>query len=718
MYRLVIVAALLAASSTAAHAQLKPEDLPEPYKKWFREEVNYIISPVERDAFLRLVSTTEREAFINAFWRKRDENPTTEINETKIEHYERLAYANKFLGRSTFREGWQTDRGRYYIILGPPRTKQSWEARDEVYPAELWFYNDAQLKRYRLPPFFFLLFFKRHAVGEFQLYNPIADGPEALLTRVSSNGIDFREDTRQAWQALRFVDPELAHASLSFRTDEGDIAQFQAPSFGTIELIDDIIKAPLVGVDTTYASRLDFERGSVESDYMFTFVPSVGMISVMPGPGDAAYVHWAIEIDAKYLAFIEDRERGKYNSIFIASMEIVAKDDPDKIVLEYRRESFIAIDPGDENLLRQPISYVGMSPVVPGDYTVRIILRNRACPGRVERDCVRSYSLLDGDVRVPVWPKDRAILGDLVIGYDLESKSGEPIYRAFRFGHQQVFPNPAGVYALGDKLVLAIEPKGAPEGAQLRFQVSYSELDPAYQDGQPALIDETIPLTVSGPVIRELLLDELEPARYVVNAILADDTGDELDRKTVPFTVSPRNFMVRAGVRGVAPQIPTEVPGMLELALGEQYVGLERNEEAKALFEVALAQNGKLGRAREYLATYAMDENNSARAIELLEPVYREVQDRFEVLELLGRAYFREENYTKCIELLERAIVLRRAQPPMLNMLANALYRGGNLGRAVLLLRRSLASDADQGGIQGFIDKIESERQTASRNQP
>mgnify|MGYP002030115111 CR=1 FL=1 len=159
MHRLVIVATLLAASSSAAQAQLKPEDLPEPYKKWFREEVNYIISPVERDAFLRLVSTTEREAFVDAFWRKRDENPTTEINETKIEHYERLAYANEFLGRSTFREGWQTDRGRYYIILGPPRTKQSWEARDEVYPAELWFYNDAQLKRYRLPPFFFLLFF-------------------------------------------------------------------------------------------------------------------------------------------------------------------------------------------------------------------------------------------------------------------------------------------------------------------------------------------------------------------------------------------------------------------------------------------------------------------------------------------------------------------------------------------------------------------------------
>ena len=45
---------------------------------------------------------------------------------------------------------------------------------------------------------FFLLFFKRHAVGEFQLYNPIADGPEALLTRVNPVGFDFRDDARRA----------------------------------------------------------------------------------------------------------------------------------------------------------------------------------------------------------------------------------------------------------------------------------------------------------------------------------------------------------------------------------------------------------------------------------------------------------------------------------------------------------------------------------------
>ena len=151
---------------------------------------------------------------------------------------------------------------------------------------------------------------------------------------------------------------------------------------------------------------------------------------------------------------------------------------------------------------------------------------------------MRAYALLDGDVRVPAWPKDRAVLGDLVIGYGQQLKSGEPVYRAFRFGHRQVFPNPAGVYAIGDTLVLAIEAKGAPEGSQLRFRVSYSDLDPAYQEGQPATIDETIPLAESGPVIRELLLDGAKTSKTAARTCAAGrctTTSGRFSNSPTPF---------------------------------------------------------------------------------------------------------------------------------------------------------------------------------------
>ena len=713
MYRFIFILSLVVITGRSGFAQLDPKDLPAPYKTWFLEEVNYIMSPLEKDAFLNLVSTTERESFIDAFWRKRDENPTTEENETRIEHYERLAYVNQFFGRGTFRQGWQTDMGRYYILLGPPRTKQNWEARDEVYPAELWFYNDAQLRRLNLPPFFYLLFFKRHAIGEFQLYNPIADGPQSLLQRPSTEMMDFRNDTRIAWEELRQVDPELAHASLSFRTDEGDIAQFQNPSFGSIALIDNIIKAPLVGVDTSYAERLDFERGSVESDYMFSFVPSVGMINILPGPANAAYLHWAIQLDARNVAFVEDKDRGKYASSFITSMEIVAKDDPNKILLQFRRESFIELDYKEEAMLRRPITYTGMTPVVPGEYDVRIILRNRACPGRQEQKCVRSYTLLDGGVTIPDWLNDGVLLGDLVIGYQQELKSGEPVYQAYRFGNQEIHPNPEGVYAVDDSIVVMIESKAAPKRSQMRFQIQTSELE----IDQKIVLDETAPVLDSGLIVREFFLRNILPARYDLHAILTDENGQELERKTTSFVVSPRTSIVRAGVRGAAPQINAEQPGAVEMLLGEQYAAIESHQKARELLETAISKNSMLGPARESLANYEMRDGNTARVVELLAPVYSSVQDRYEVLELLGRAYFREGSYAASIEILEKAIILRRPLPPMLNMLANAQYREGNLERSVELLKQSFELDNGQEDLPPLIEKIIAERATTSKTQ-
>ena len=46
--------------------------------------------------------------------------PGTPRNEFREEHYSRLAYANDHYGRGSGKPGWMTDRGRTYIVLGPP----------------------------------------------------------------------------------------------------------------------------------------------------------------------------------------------------------------------------------------------------------------------------------------------------------------------------------------------------------------------------------------------------------------------------------------------------------------------------------------------------------------------------------------------------------------------------------------------------------------------
>ena len=354
----------LAVSSWAAPVLDEREHkLPEPYRKWLREEVTYIISKVERETFLSLETERERESFIEAFWRKRDDNPSTSDNEYKIEHYERLTYANEFLGRDTFRPGWQTDRGRYYILLGRPNTRLPLDAKDEIYQCELWFYNDPQLKYVGLPPFFYLLFFRRYGSGELQLYSPLSDGPQALLTGFQPPTQDFRDDVERAYNRLLAVDPELAQASLSFRTDEGDLAQFQNPSFGTLSLLDDIAQAPFYGLDTSYAERLDFERGNVESDYLFTFVPSFGVANLIPGPNAAHYLHWAIEFDAQSVGFVRDEDQNTYASVFIASLEITPLDDENRLVLDLRKESFMTLTEAQaKSSLQSPFAYSDMTP--------------------------------------------------------------------------------------------------------------------------------------------------------------------------------------------------------------------------------------------------------------------------------------------------------------------------------------------------------------------
>jgi GWxTD domain-containing protein len=88
------------------------------YKKWLQEDVLYIILPEEGQAFLELGTEEEREQFIEQFWLRRDPTPNTIENEYKEEHYRRIAYANQWYGGS--KTSWKSDRGRVYIVHGPP----------------------------------------------------------------------------------------------------------------------------------------------------------------------------------------------------------------------------------------------------------------------------------------------------------------------------------------------------------------------------------------------------------------------------------------------------------------------------------------------------------------------------------------------------------------------------------------------------------------------
>ena len=94
------------------------QELRGPYKKWLDEDVVWIITDEERQAFKQLSNDEERDQFIEAFWQRRDPTPDTEENEYKEEHYQRIAYANEHFAAGI--PGWKSDRGRIYIMYGKP----------------------------------------------------------------------------------------------------------------------------------------------------------------------------------------------------------------------------------------------------------------------------------------------------------------------------------------------------------------------------------------------------------------------------------------------------------------------------------------------------------------------------------------------------------------------------------------------------------------------
>ena len=145
-------------------------DMPQHYKDWLKKDVVYIITPREKEAFLQFESDRERDIFIDAFWKQRDPTPGTPANEFKEEHYRRLDYADKYFGRGTTRPGRETDRGRIYIILGPPLDIGRYEVESYVYPARIWSYEGKP--EYGFPSLFNIIFFRRQGMGDFILYSP------------------------------------------------------------------------------------------------------------------------------------------------------------------------------------------------------------------------------------------------------------------------------------------------------------------------------------------------------------------------------------------------------------------------------------------------------------------------------------------------------------------------------------------------------------------
>jgi GWxTD domain-containing protein len=139
---MVIISASVIFSCSLGRA---PKNL-NPEEQEFLSQVRYIITREERKAFLSLPSF-ERPRFIEEFWKSRDTDPLTEANEYKDEYLKRVEEA-KHLFTEGGHSGWLTDRGRVFILLGPPEQRETYPRGQSVYdiPSEIWHYGFYQIR--------------------------------------------------------------------------------------------------------------------------------------------------------------------------------------------------------------------------------------------------------------------------------------------------------------------------------------------------------------------------------------------------------------------------------------------------------------------------------------------------------------------------------------------------------------------------------------------
>ncbi len=109
----------------------------------FFNKSRYIATDLEIDQYETLNSESAKREFLTNFWKARDENPSDDMNQYLKDYMRRIKESNiKYKALS--RKGWQTDRGRVYLIYGQPSEIERYPNQTETRPYEIWYYTDIE----------------------------------------------------------------------------------------------------------------------------------------------------------------------------------------------------------------------------------------------------------------------------------------------------------------------------------------------------------------------------------------------------------------------------------------------------------------------------------------------------------------------------------------------------------------------------------------------
>jgi GWxTD domain-containing protein len=126
------------------------------------EQLEYIAKDNEIADLKSGATLAEKQQKFLEFWKRRSLNPNAPRNEKMALYYARIEYANKHFTR--YREGWRTDMGLVFILLGPPSNVERFPFQIDEKPEEVWQYYDMNYQ---------FVFRDENGFGDYHLLTPL-----------------------------------------------------------------------------------------------------------------------------------------------------------------------------------------------------------------------------------------------------------------------------------------------------------------------------------------------------------------------------------------------------------------------------------------------------------------------------------------------------------------------------------------------------------------
>lgn len=659
--------------------------LPEGYKKWLDEEVVYIISSLEREVFLKLRSDRERDLFIEAFWKHRDPTPNSPDNEFKIEHYHRINYANRFLGREAPKPGWKTARGRIYIILGEPNDIQRLQGKQGVYNSEIWFYQGKT--DLGLPAGFNVLFYQENNQGEYKLYSPSNDGPQALL----AGDIVSASDYAAAYKKLQDIDPTLAGVSMSLIPGEQS-GVYGRPSLISDMMIQKIEMAPKRMVDEKYARKFLEYKDLVEVEYTANYLDSDSMFKVLKDPSGNYFVHYVLE--PKKLS-VNNYEKKYYTTLKLNGNVTTLEGKP-----VYQYDKTIALEMNEQEMTErrnQPFEIHDMFLLVPGDYKLSILLKNEVS---------KEFTSVEQTLHIPMdgvaLQMTSPILAYKVSPGDPSSKKLKP----FLMGSRQVYSQPGRIFLPKDTLSVAFQLLGLEEDLKRKGEVRFAFFkDEQLFKEKTRKAGEYAELPT---IIEDFPLLEFPPAHYKVRvSFLADGTeaASAKDEFDITFAAAVPRPWIYSRV------LPEAGDPLYAQVIGLQLFNLGRLDEARVSLERAFRARPDSQEIAVQLAQIDLSLKRFDGVETLLAPFLAEKKTPiYEVLHLAGRAAQGAGKLEKAIEIFDLSISHYGVNINVLNAIGDCYFGLGKFDEARAVWEKSLSASPEQPEVKKRLETLKNRR--------